>query len=280
MRTPSFRPWFGKTFLLAALACLLLPTGALAQGRVRWAGSGGWSQSGPYLRLYNTNTLVTIRGSVDRVETFRPERGMSPGVQMVVRTDSDLLTVHLGPHWHVERQDLELRPKEQVAVEGSRVTVDGKPVVLAARVMTRDGTLVLRNAEGVPAWSGGLGTMARRAGLGTSWVLQLPEGSVERGKTAFRDLWCHACHVAKGHESAFPAPYAQPPVPVVLGAEARKPNRLDLVNSLINPSHRLEPGFQKELVSAGKYSRMGDYNETMTLQQLSDLVAFLESLPR
>jgi len=25
---------------------------------------------------------------------------------------------------------------------------------------------------------------------------------------------------------------------------------------------------------------MGDYNETMTLQQLSDLVAFLESLPR
>jgi len=25
---------------------------------------------------------------------------------------------------------------------------------------------------------------------------------------------------------------------------------------------------------------MGDYNEIMTLQQLSDLVAFLESLPR
>jgi hypothetical protein len=33
-------------------------------------------------------------------------------------------------------------------------------------------------------------------------------------------------------------------------------------------------------VSQGKFSRMGDYNEIMTLQQLSDLVAFLESLKR
>ena len=60
--------------------------------------------------------------------------------------------------------------------------------------------------------------------------------------------------------------------------EAAAPSRMDLVNSIVNPSHRLEPDFQKELVSAGKYSRMGDYNESMTLQQLSDLVAFLESL--
>jgi hypothetical protein len=53
-----------------------------------------------------------------------------------------------------------------------------------------------------------------------------------------------------------------------------------LVNSIINPSHRIEPAFQKDLVSQGKFSRMGDYNEIMTLQQLSDLVAFLESLKR
>jgi hypothetical protein len=67
---------------------------------------------------------------------------------------------------------------------------------------------------------------------------------------------------------------------VILGAEQHKPSRIELVNSIINPSHRIEPGFQKDLVSQGKFSRMGDYNETMTLQPLSDLVAFLESLPR
>jgi len=84
----------------------------------------------------------------------------------------------------------------------------------------------------------------------------------------------------KGHEKEFDAPYAQPAVPVVLGGEQRKPSRIELVNSIINPSHRIEPGFQRDLVTQGKFSRMGDYNETMTLQQLSDLVAFLESLPR
>ena len=53
---------------------------------------------------------------------------------------------------------------------------------------------------------------------------------------------------------------------------------MDLVNSVINPSHKIEPGYQKKLVTNGQFSRMGDYNETMTLQQLSDLVIFLESL--
>ena len=64
----------------------------------------------------------------------------------------------------------------------------------------------------------------------------------------------------------------------VLGGEQRKPSRIELVNSIINPSHRIEPGFQRDLVANGKQSRMGDYNETLTLQELSDLVAFLESL--
>ena len=84
----------------------------------------------------------------------------------------------------------------------------------------------------------------------------------------------------KGYEKEFEAPQAQPAVLVVLGREDRKPSRMELVNSIVNPSHRIEPGFQRNLVTQGKFSRMGDYNEILTLQQLSDLVAFLESLQR
>lgn len=44
---------------------------------------------------------------------------------------------------------------------------------------------------------------------------RLPEGDVERGREAFLELRCNACHRVRGLE--LPPPVADPPVPVVLG---------------------------------------------------------------
>lgn len=262
------------------LVLLLAPLTGQAQGRFRWEGSGGWSQSGDFARRFDTNTIVTVQGTVKRLETFTPGRRMSAGVRAVIQAGADSVTVHLGPRWFVERQDIQIMPKDEVVVTGSRVSYADGPVVVATVIVRGDQTLQLRDAAGIPLWSGGpTGTRPQaRTAADSRWTLQLPEGDVTRGKTAYRDLWCHGCHVARGHEKEFPAPYAQPAIPVVLGMESQKPGRMELVNSLINPSHRIEPNFQKELVTNGQFSRMGDYNEIMTLQQLSDLVAFLESL--
>ncbi len=199
----------------------------------------------------------------------------------MIQSGSELVTVHLGPKWFVERQDVQIEPKNEVVVTGSRILVAGGTVIAAATVVRGEQTLHLRDAAGVPRWSGGHGgvgsqTTETRAG----WTLQLPEGDLARGKAAYQNLWCHGCHVAKGYEKDFPAPYAQPAIPVVLGMEPARPSRMELVNSLINPSHRIEPNLQKDLVTKGQFSRMGDYNEIMTLQQLSDLVTFLESLKK
>jgi len=108
--------------------------------------------------------------------------------------------------------------------------------------------------------------------------VSLPAGDPARGKAAFTSMNCFACHTVVGHN--FPAPYAQPAVPVALGAEATRPTRTQLVDSIVNPSHAIEAGYKEELVRSARLSRMGDYSEVMTVRQLSDLVAFLESLPR
>jgi len=273
-----------------ALTCLLgLLLGSatgLAQDRFRWPGTGGWSATSPYVRQFDTNSLVTLRGWVVRLESFRPGGGASPGLRAVVQSGSDKVTVHLGPRWFLERQELQLQPKDPVAIEGSRVPIGGDSVVIARAISVGERSLVLRDAAGSPAWSAdqirapGARPTVLAPDSGSTWTLQLPEGKADRGRAAFNMMWCHGCHVVKGHEKEFDAPYAQPAVPVVLGGEQRKPSRIELVNSIINPSHRIEPGFQRDLVTQGKFSRMGDYNETMTLQQLSDLVAFLESLQR
>ena len=151
-------------------------------------------------------------------------------------------------------------------------------------MLFRSGTLHLRDANGVPLWAGGMASAPRPPWRGRrAWDAEaawLQQGSVARGEAAFRDLWCHSCHAVRGHETSFPAPTAKPPVPVVLGDEPHPRSRMDRIASIVNPSHRIDPAYQRELVASGKLSRMGDYNETMTLQQLSDLVAFVERAGR
>jgi hypothetical protein len=75
-----------------------------------------------------------------------------------------------------------------------------------------------------------------------------------------------------------PEPVAEPPVPVVLGGEVYRP-RTDgeLVSAIINPSHRIVPVEPADLVRSGRLSRMGDFSESMSVRQLVDLVAFLQS---
>jgi hypothetical protein len=51
-----------------------------------------------------------------------------------------------------------------------------------------------------------------------------------------------------------------------------------LVTSIINPSHRLASGYTPESVQTPDgESKMRNYNEVMTVDELIDLVAFLQS---
>ena len=51
-----------------------------------------------------------------------------------------------------------------------------------------------------------------------------------------------------------------------------------LVTAVIHPSHDIAKGYDEaEVVSASGESLMSNFNETMTVQQLIDLVAFLQS---
>jgi mono/diheme cytochrome c family protein len=108
--------------------------------------------------------------------------------------------------------------------------------------------------------------------------LRLPDGDVERGKVAFLELKCNTCHtVAKTEMPAPSRDYAYVRV-VVLGGEVRQVKTYGaLVTSIINPSHSLAPGYPKELITKDNQSAMANFNDTMTVRQLIDLVAFLQS---
>ncbi len=79
---------------------------------------------------------------------------MSAGIHMNVKTDKETISVHLGPSWYLENQDLKIEPKDKVEVKGSKIMFDGKPAIIAAEVRKGDEVLRLRDDAGFPVWSG------------------------------------------------------------------------------------------------------------------------------
>jgi mono/diheme cytochrome c family protein len=105
----------------------------------------------------------------------------------------------------------------------------------------------------------------------------MPEGDRAAGKAAFVDLQCSACHTVHG-VSDLPAPVAAPPVPVTLGGvTTTAPSDGQLVAAIVHPSHRVSRAYPEEKVKSGSLSRMGDMTDAMTVRQLVDVVAFLQS---
>lgn len=133
----------GAAGFVAGFAIGAYPQVAGAQGK----GTGG---------VFDPKTVETLTGEVVEVQRApSPGGGSSHGVHLVMLTgDGAKLTVHLGPAWYVDQQDVKIAVHDRVDVKGSRVPIDGQPVIVAAEVRKGDQTLVLRNPDGVPAWGG------------------------------------------------------------------------------------------------------------------------------
>lgn len=105
----------------------------------------------------------------------------------------------------------------------------------------------------------------------------LPEGDVRRGQETFAKLNCNKCHTVDGvtFESVETTPAQK-----IIALGGKKPQVQtygDLVTSIINPSHRFASEYAEQEVSADGKSKMRLYNDEMTVQQLIDLVTFLET---
>lgn len=138
-----------------SLLTFLFATESFAQREmIMWKGSGGWGMGGPYCKMYNPKTVETLTGEVVSVDKISPMKGMSYGVQLIIKTKKETVSVHLGPTWYIENQDVKIEPKDKVEVKGSRITFEGKPAIIAAEVKKGDEVLRLRDENGFPVWSG------------------------------------------------------------------------------------------------------------------------------
>ena len=109
-------------------------------------------------------------------------------------------------------------------------------------------------------------------------TFNLPPGDAERGRATFILSQCNHCHSVQG-DAGVPYDGADRAegIHVVLGGPAARVKSYgDLVTSIINPSHKLSRGDAPGTVTETGESTMRPYNDVMTVQELIDLVEYLQ----
>jgi len=118
-------------------------------------------------------------------------------------------------------------------------------------------------------------TACDRDAMMSSKGFRLPDGNAAAGHDAFLYMQCHQCHTICGEQ--LPNIPGQDMPYVELGGEVTQVRTYgQLVTSIINPSHGLAPRYAEEVVSEYGESNMYIYNGHMTVQELIDIVMYLQ----
>ncbi|MHB8484307.1 MAG: hypothetical protein ACYDCM_01050 [Candidatus Acidiferrales bacterium] len=104
--------------------------------------------------VYDPATEVTMKGTVEAVKQLAGPRGWA-GTHLGLKTDAETLDVHVGPSWFLAQSKISFAKGDQIEVTGSKVKFENSDAVIAREIKKGDKTITLRNAQGIPAWSGG-----------------------------------------------------------------------------------------------------------------------------
>ena len=130
---------------LAIIAAFALPlTNASAQ-----------DSAAAKLRTYDAASAVTLTGvKVIRVDTL--SAGNNPSLSLQLESGSDSISAMIGPVTFLASNSLMFAAGDMVDISGSKVTMAGKPSLIATEIKKGDKKVVLRDkATGAPAWPSG-----------------------------------------------------------------------------------------------------------------------------
>jgi hypothetical protein len=113
---------------------------------------GGWHYDSMYGRQYFSGTEVNVRGTITDIGTFMPLRGMRNGSRISLKTDKGNITVHLGPYWYIDAQDLKLEKGQSIEVEGRQIGSGKEAFIIASAIIAGKEKLSLRDSAGIPNW--------------------------------------------------------------------------------------------------------------------------------
>lgn len=113
----------------------------------------------------------------------------------------------------------------------------------------------------------------------SSYGFSLPEGNADYGQQYFVEFRCVDCHNVVGMEDELVTPFGIDQIMNVPigGTKTRIASYGELVTSIINPSHKVSDQYKVTPMTEDAESMMRNYNSIMTVDELIDIVAFVQS---
>jgi mono/diheme cytochrome c family protein len=111
-------------------------------------------------------------------------------------------------------------------------------------------------------------------GTPKGWTFRLPQGNPAKGREVFAKLECYSCHEVKGEK--FPAPSDKGKVGPELAMMGPLHEAEYFAEAIVNPSAVIDKG--KGYQAPDGTSKMPSFNDSLNVQELIDLVAFLKAL--
>lgn len=114
-----------------------------------------------------------------------------------------------------------------------------------------------------------------QGGVPRGWKFLMPPGDATEGRKVFVTMECFACHEVKGEDFPHDSKTPRGAGPELTAMGSHHPAEY-FAESILNPNRVivLGPGY----TGADGLSKMPSYADSMTLQQLIDVVAYLKSL--
>jgi hypothetical protein len=104
---------------------------------------------------YDPPAEITVSGQILHVVSFPASDGVV-GLHFDLQTSAGMVNVHVAPALFIGQLNVSYFADDKVDIVGVKAFIDGNTSFIA-RSITRDGkTLVLRLADGTPAWTPGV----------------------------------------------------------------------------------------------------------------------------
>lgn len=124
----------------------------LSVAGLAYAVNRGLNHRRVYKRNFNPDTVEEFKGKILEVDQSKEKNDRVRGKYLTLKTEDEIIPVHLGPAWFMDRQQHLFKLGDNIKVKGSRVVFKGADVIVATEIQQGNMSMKLRDEKGVPVW--------------------------------------------------------------------------------------------------------------------------------
>ncbi len=106
-----------------------------------------------YHRKFDVSAVIEKKGKVENVIYSGRDNGEDRGLELLLCSGEEMIPVHLGPVWFMDKQNEKFKKGDKISVRGAKLNYNHEDVIVAQSIKKGDKILYVRNETGNPLWN-------------------------------------------------------------------------------------------------------------------------------